>query len=100
MLNLSLTYVLSFSTYRCAEPAPTIEIVNKYLQRAHEANIRRSFPVVASKIYSDGQLCERIMDYLGDVYTCAGLDENYEENACGAEIQEAISFLAFCNRKA
>ena len=22
MLNLSLTYVLSFSTYRCAEPAP------------------------------------------------------------------------------
>ena len=73
----------------------TIEIVNKYLQRAHEANIRRSFPVVASKIYSDGQLCERIMDYLGDVYTCAGLDENYEENACGAEIQEAISFIAF-----
>lgn len=77
----------------------TIEIVNKYLQRAHEANIRRSLPVVASKIYSDGQLCERIMDYLGDVYTCAGLDENYEENACGAEIQEAISFLAFCDRK-
>ena len=32
----------------------TIEIVNKYLQHAHEANIRRSFPVVASKIYSDG----------------------------------------------
>lgn len=78
----------------------TIEIVNKYLQRAHEANICRSFPVVASKIYSDGQLCERIMDYLGDVYTCAGLDENYEENACGAEIQEAISFIAFYNRKA
>ena len=48
----------------------TIEIVNKYLQRAHEANIRRSFPVVASKIYSDGQLCERIMDYLGNVYLC------------------------------
>ena len=49
-----------------------IEIINKYLQRAHEASIRRYFPVVASKIYSDGQLCERIMDYLGDVYTCAG----------------------------
>ena len=24
MLNLSLTYVLSFSTYRCAEPAPSL----------------------------------------------------------------------------
>ena len=24
MLNLSLTYVLSFSTYRCAEPAPSV----------------------------------------------------------------------------
>lgn len=77
-----------------------IGIINKYLQRAHETNIRRYFPVVASKIYSDGQLCERIMDYLGNVYTCAGLDENYEENACGAEMQEAISFIAFCNRKA
>ena len=77
-----------------------IGIINKYLQRAHDTNISRYFPVVSAKIYSYGQLCERIMDYLGDVYTCAGLDENYEENACGAEIQEAISFLAFCNRKA
>ena len=25
VLNLSLTYVLSFSTYRCAEPAPNWE---------------------------------------------------------------------------
>ena len=41
-----------------------------------------------------------IIDYLGDVYIYTGLDANYVENACGAEIQEAISFLAFCNRKA
>ena len=55
---------------------------------------------MASQIYGDGQLCEDIIDYLGDVYIYTGLDANYVENACGAEIQEAISFLAFCNRKA
>ena len=83
-----------------ASEEKTIGIINKYLQRAHETNIRRYFPVVASQIYGDSQLCERIIDYLGDVYSCAGLDANYEENVCGAEIQEAINFLAFCNRKA
>ena len=32
-------------------------------------------------------------------YLSLSLDANYEENACGLEIQEAINFLAFCNRK-
>jgi hypothetical protein len=79
--------------------AKAIKIINKYLQCAQESNIRQYFPVVASQIYSDDQLCERIIDYLGDIYIYAGLDANYEENACGLEIQEAINFLAFCNRK-
>ena len=77
-----------------------IEIINKYLQCAHDTSIRRYFPVVASQIYGNGQLCEHIIDYLGDIYTCAGLDADYVENACGSEIQEAINFLAFCNGKA
>ena len=77
-----------------------IGIINKYLQRAHKTNIYRYFPVMASQIYGDGQLCEDIIDYLGDVYIYTGLDANYVENTCGAEIQEAISFLAFCNRNA
>lgn len=75
-------------------------IINKYLQCACETNIRRYFPVAASQIYDNGQLCEHIIDYLGDVYSYAGLDANYVENACGVEIQEAINFLAFCNGKA
>lgn len=77
-----------------------IGIINKYLQRANETNIRRYFPVATSQIYGDGQLCEHIIDYLGDVYIYAGMDADYVENACGTEIQEAINFLAFCNRKA
>ena len=77
-----------------------IGIINKYLQRANETNIRRYFPVAAHQIYGDSQLCEHIIDYLGDVYIYAGLDADYVENACGTEIQEAINFLAFCNRKA
>lgn len=76
-----------------------IEIINKYLQFAHETNIRQYFPVTASRLYRDGRLCEHIIDYLGDIYICDGLDANHAENACGTEIQEAINFLAFCNRK-
>ena len=79
--------------------AKAIEIINKYLKCARESNIRQCFPVVASQIYGNSQLCERVIDYLGDVYICSGLNENYEENACGLEIQEAIQFLAFCNGK-
>ena len=78
----------------------TIKIINKYLQHAHETNIRRYFPVEASQLYGDGQFCMRIIDYLGDLYTYTGLDANYEETVCGTEIQEAIHFLAFCNGKA
>ena len=44
-----------------------IEIINKYLQCAHETSIRRCFPVVASQIYGNGQLCEHIIDYLGEL---------------------------------
>lgn len=79
--------------------AKAIKIINKYLQCAQESNVRQYFPVVASRIYSDNQLCEHIIDYLGDVYIYAGLDVNYEENECGVEIQEAINFLALCNWK-
>ena len=82
-----------------ASETKAIEIINKYLKRAQESNIRQCFPVVASQICGDNQLCERLIDFLGDVYIYAGLDENYQENECGLEIQEAISFLAFCNGK-
>ena len=50
MLNLSLTYVLSFSTYRCAEPAPEnytyLESMeqNAYIKPAdHELKKTRKF---------------------------------------------------------
>ena len=76
-----------------------IKIINKYLKHAQESNIRQYFPVVASQIMGDNQLCEHLIDFLGDVYIYTGLDENYEENECGLEIQEAITFLAFCNGK-
>lgn len=76
-----------------------IKIINKYLEHAQESNMRQYFPVVASQICDDNRLCERLIDFLGDIYIYSGLDENYEENACGLEIQEAISFLAFCNGK-
>lgn len=80
--------------------AKVIDIINKYLKCAHESDIHRYYPVAASQIYNDKQLCERIIDFLGDIYIGSGLDVNYEENTTGAEIQDAITFLAFCNGNA
>lgn len=79
--------------------AKAIKIINKYLKRAQQSGIHQHFPIVVSQIYGDKQLCEDIIDFLGDVYICDGLDVNYEENVCGSEIQDAIHFLAFCNGK-
>ena len=77
-----------------------INIINKYLKCAHESDIHRYYPVAASQIYNDKQLCARIIDFLGDIYIGSGLDVNQEENTTGAEIQDAIPFLAFCNGNA
>ena len=55
-----------------------IEIINKYLKCAKESNIRQYFPVVVSQIYGDNQLCERIIDFLGDIYTYDGSDVKVE----------------------
>lgn len=40
-----------------------IEIINKYLKRAQESDLRQYFPVVASKICADKQLCEHLIDF-------------------------------------
>lgn len=74
-----------------------IEVINRYLKGANELNACRHFPVTLSQIYEDHQLCEDIMDYLGDIYVLTGLDMNNEETESGSEIMDAISFLAFCN---
>ena len=76
-----------------------IEIINKYLSSAQEATEYQYYPVTAFQICNNGQLCECLMDFLGDIYVYAGMDENYDENVCGEEIQEAITYLAFCNGK-
>lgn len=79
--------------------AKAIEIINKHLKRAQQSGIHQYFPIAASQIYGDKQLCEDIIDFLGDVYIYDGLDVNYEENVCDSEMQDAIHFLAFCNGK-
>lgn len=78
--------------------AKAIKIINKYLQCAQDPNVRKYFPLEASRIYSDDdQLCDLLIDFLGDIYIYSGMDENYEDNERGSEIQEAITFLSFYN---
>lgn len=76
-----------------------IEIINKYLKTAQEANVRQYFPVTVSRICNDAQLRDCLIDFLGDTYIYDCMDETYEENVRGTEIQAAIAFLAFCNGK-
>ena len=73
-----------------------VAIINCYLDNAHESVKARFYPVSFSSLVNDAELCDELIDYLGDIYVCSGLDNNYEENSCGAELQSVIQFLAFC----
>jgi hypothetical protein len=72
------------------------KIINRYLENENNSLKAQFYPISACTLTLDSQLCNELIDFLGDVYTCTGLDNNYEENIYGAEIQEVIQFLAFC----
>ncbi len=74
-----------------------IETINMYLKDAHKSDAYRHFPVAAPRIYNDHELCEDLIDFLGDIYVRTGLNKDNEETECGSEIMDVINFLAFCN---
>lgn len=76
-----------------------LQIINKYLNYTNNSLRTEYFPIINTKLYSDIQLCNDLIDFLGDLYVCLGLNENYEENDLGAEIQQGISYLAFVRGK-
>ena len=61
MLNLSLTYVLSFSTYRCAEPAPYVAptIINTFLE-SYDLTGKTIIPFATSGGSDIGKTNERL----------------------------------------
>lgn len=76
-----------------------IVTINKYLIDAHASYAYRHFPVTAPRIYKDHELCDDIIDFLGDIYVRTSLDMDNKETECGSEIMDVINFLAFCNGK-
>ncbi len=73
-----------------------VSIINRYLENENSSIKAQFFPVSVYTLTHNSQLCDILIDFLGDLYVCKGLDSNYEENVYGAEMQEAIQFLAFC----
>ena len=64
MLNLSLTYVLSFSTYRCAEPAPA-RFEAEQEERQHQ---RQQMDISRMLTESDGLTSELVDLMIDKIY--------------------------------
>ena len=73
-----------------------VQIINKYLEKECNSMVKQDVSVSVSSLRNNIDLCDKLIDFLGDLYVRKGLDTDYEENICGTEIQEVIHFLAFC----
>lgn len=77
--------------------AKAINIINRYLETSTDSIMSKVYPVSGNDLHNNSRLCSIIIDFLGDIYVCSELDCNYQETPQGAEIQDAIHFLASCS---
>ena len=71
-----------------------INVINQHLLLNQDQPIFRYYPVKLSQLNDSYQLCEALMDFLGDIYVTTCIGVNYKESLNGAEIYETIEFLA------
>lgn len=68
--------------------------INEYIvQRGNESE-KRLMPVTFDELRQNCTLREALIDFLGDIYVCSGMDADYCDNQCGSQIQQLIDFLA------
>ena len=74
-----------------------ISMLNLLIKDTENKDFKDLLPFSIEKLQHNKILCEAIIDYLGDIYVCKGLDENYCETQYGNLISQVIGFLAQCN---
>ena len=74
-----------------------IYILNLLIEESENNDFKELLPFSIEKLQHNQILCESIIDYLGDIYVCKGLDEDYCDTKYGSLISQVIDFLAQCN---
>ena len=74
-----------------------IEILNSLLSKTKDDTLKSILPVSVDNLMGNEELCEYIIDYLGDLYVVIGFDAKYCENEKGKMISHLIDFVAEFN---
>lgn len=69
-------------------------LVNEYIAKRGNESEEQLMPVTFDELRQNCILRESLIDFLGDIYVCCGMDANYCDNQCGNQIQQLIDFLA------
>ena len=71
-----------------------VQLINEWIVKMGNEAEEALRPVEYRELIEDRGLCERLIDFLGDLYICHGIDADDHDNQLGDQIQQLIAFLA------
>ena len=71
-----------------------IQLINEYIVKMGNEAEETLRPVEYHDLINNHKLCEILIDFLGDIYICHGIDANCRDNHFGDQVQQLITFLA------
>ncbi len=71
-----------------------IQLINEYIIKMENETEEAIKPVEYHELIRNHKLCEDLIDFLGDIYVCHGVDANWRDNQLGEQTQQLITFLA------
>lgn len=72
----------------------SIQLLNEYIVKMGNEAEEPLQPVEFHDLIENHRLCEILIDFLGNLYVCHGIDANDHDNQLGEQIQQLITFLA------
>ncbi len=72
----------------------SIQLINEYIVKMGNEAEEPLRPIEYHELIRNHKLCEDLIDFLGDIYVCHGVDANWRDNQLGEQIQQIITFLA------
>ncbi len=73
--------------------------LNDYIMCSSCERIQKMYPVTHEQLVRDQKTRANLIDYLGDIYSVTGLDENYAENEKGKELSEIMNYIIRCSHR-
>ena len=71
--------------------------LNEYIKHSDDLDIQKLYPISHETLSKDRDICNTLIDYLGDIYVSVGFDKKYAENDTGRKISELIDYISKCS---